>query len=153
MLKVDPVANKNRATLTKQRSTWSDYINDNIVYDIFCHSQVVTINDYALDHFVPWSYVTHDFLWNLTPIQQSLNSMKSDRILTHGDYISKLSEQQYYLYSWIHDNNKKEVEDYITVSLNDLTKDKFIVSYQELITTTNLNAIRQGFREVKELII
>ncbi len=35
---------------------------------------------FALDHFLPWRFVAHDRLWNLMPIDASLNSAKSDRL-------------------------------------------------------------------------
>jgi hypothetical protein len=33
--------------------------------------------DYDLDHFLPWSFVTHDLIWNLTPAPRSINIQKS----------------------------------------------------------------------------
>lgn len=34
----------------------------------------------VIDHFVPWSYVTHDELWNLNPTIQTVNSKKSNNL-------------------------------------------------------------------------
>jgi hypothetical protein len=34
--------------------------------------------DISLDHYVPWSFVVHDQLWNLIPTTKSVNSKKSD---------------------------------------------------------------------------
>lgn len=34
----------------------------------------------SIDHFVPWSYVAHDELWNLTPTTRSINSSKSNNL-------------------------------------------------------------------------
>ena len=31
---------------------------------------------FSLDHFLPWSYVCHDQLWNLIPANRSANSSK-----------------------------------------------------------------------------
>lgn len=35
---------------------------------------------FAVDHFMPWSYVAHDYIWNTVPTDQSTNSSKGDRI-------------------------------------------------------------------------
>lgn len=35
---------------------------------------------YDIDHFIPWSFVMNDELWNLMPMDASLNSSKSNRL-------------------------------------------------------------------------
>ncbi|MGH1336698.1 MAG: HNH endonuclease domain-containing protein [Aureispira sp.] len=35
---------------------------------------------WSIDHFVPWSFVLHDQLWNLSPIPSAINSSKNDRL-------------------------------------------------------------------------
>jgi hypothetical protein len=35
---------------------------------------------FSLDHFLPWSFVAHDRLWNLVPVSTSVNSSKLDRL-------------------------------------------------------------------------
>ncbi len=32
----------------------------------------------SLDHFVPWTYVAHDAIWNLVPVRREVNSSKGD---------------------------------------------------------------------------
>ncbi|QIW10590.1 HNH endonuclease domain-containing protein [Francisella sp. LA112445] len=152
MLKVDPVADKNRENLTKQRIIWNDFIKDNLnIYDIYDGSILTSLNQgIDLDHYVPWNYVAHNMIWNLTPIKSSLNSQKSDRILIDDRYLSKLANQQYQLYDWVKSNNKtKVIEDYTIVSLNNLAKDSFINSYKIMIGSLCQSAIRQGFSEWK----
>jgi hypothetical protein len=34
----------------------------------------------ALDHYLPWSFVVHDQLWNLVPVVPAVNSAKSNRL-------------------------------------------------------------------------
>ena len=36
--------------------------------------------DISLDHYLPWSFVAHDRLWNLVPVDRAVNSAKSDRL-------------------------------------------------------------------------
>lgn len=35
---------------------------------------------YALDHFIPHAFVSHDLIWNLLPIDAKFNSVKSDKL-------------------------------------------------------------------------
>lgn len=44
------------------------------------YSQAPVPEDFALDHFVPWTFVVHDQLWNLVPVDKSLNSSKGNRL-------------------------------------------------------------------------
>ncbi|MDY5576621.1 MAG: HNH endonuclease domain-containing protein [Lachnospiraceae bacterium] len=41
----------------------------------------MTENDISIDHFVPWSYVAHDEMWNLNPTTKSINSSKRNNLL------------------------------------------------------------------------
>jgi len=50
---------------------------------------------YDLDHFLPWSFVTHDLIWNLTPAPRSVNQKKSDAVPNLGLYLQPFVEQHY----------------------------------------------------------
>jgi hypothetical protein len=50
---------------------------------------------YDLDHFLPWSFVTHDLIWNLTPAPRSVNLYKSDAVPKLGRYLDPFVEQHY----------------------------------------------------------
>jgi hypothetical protein len=51
--------------------------------------------DYDLDHFLPWSFVTHDLIWNITPTPGAINLAKSDALPNLGRYLSGLVDQHY----------------------------------------------------------
>ena len=51
--------------------------------------------DYDLDHFLPWSFVTHDLIWNLTPTPGAINLAKSDAVPNLGRYLAGLVDQHY----------------------------------------------------------
>uniref|UniRef100_UPI0040483A9D HNH endonuclease domain-containing protein n=1 Tax=Mariniflexile sp. TaxID=1979402 RepID=UPI0040483A9D len=36
--------------------------------------------NYAVEHFIPYSFVSHDLIWNLIPADKSFNSSKSNRL-------------------------------------------------------------------------
>jgi HNH endonuclease len=50
---------------------------------------------YDLDHFLPWSFVTHDLIWNLTPVPRSVNLNKSDAVPRLGLYLAAFVDQHY----------------------------------------------------------
>jgi hypothetical protein len=49
---------------------------------------------YALDHFLPWTFVGHDQLWNLVPVAQSVNSSKGNAI-PDPSLITRLASAQH----------------------------------------------------------
>lgn len=46
----------------------------------------IDLNRFSLDHYLPWSFVAHDRLWNLIPTFPEINSAKSDRLPTSEDF-------------------------------------------------------------------
>lgn len=53
----------------------------------------------SIDHFVPWSYVAHDELWNLTPTTRSINSSKSNSLPDWNTYFPMLCQMEYSSYT------------------------------------------------------
>ena len=52
----------------------------------------------SIDHFVPWSYVASDELWNLIPTERSINSSKSNNLPNWDTYFSRLAHAEYDAY-------------------------------------------------------
>ena len=50
-------------------------------------------NRFQLDHFLPWTFVCHDALWNLLPVSPEANSSKSNR-LPHPLYLPAFAAAQ-----------------------------------------------------------
>ena len=70
------------------------------IRDIYT-GQLLAGNQFDLDHFIPWSYITNDELWNLTPMDGRLNSSKSNKLPEWEAYFRSLAENQYFLYEMI----------------------------------------------------
>ena len=51
---------------------------------------------FVVDHFMPWSYVAHDYIWNTVPTDQSTNSSKSDRIPSVSRYVEGLAKLHHF---------------------------------------------------------
>jgi len=69
-----------RESLNKQREYW------NIVFEkhtslrcIYTHKNL-SAGKYDLEHYVPWSFVTHNLIWNLIPADSAINSAKSNKL-------------------------------------------------------------------------
>jgi hypothetical protein len=107
-----------RASLVKQRKQfWDIALNELGGIDCIFTNTRLTTNKYALDHFVPHAFVSHDLIWNLVPIDTTFNAIKSDKlpimdkhfdgfynlqksafeIITHHNPKSKLVEEYLYL--------------------------------------------------------
>jgi hypothetical protein len=59
------------------------------VRDIYTGAEVGP--NFALDHFLPWTFVAHDLLWNLVPVNPSTNSRKSDAVPDLDRYVPRLA--------------------------------------------------------------
>ncbi len=82
-----------RVALTEQRKIWKDYLDGKSFSCIFT-GENVSLDDFALDHFIPRSYISHDQMWNLHPMRPGLNLAKSDS-LPRSVFIEKLAEVHY----------------------------------------------------------
>lgn len=76
--KISPPAQ--RKALTQQTQFWQGVMRLGMQVKCIFTDTPLNNTSFALDHFVPWSFVCHDQLWNLTPITQSLNSAKSNAL-------------------------------------------------------------------------
>jgi hypothetical protein len=80
-----------RKTLNKQRRDFWDVVINELGYvDCIYTNKRLTVNDYAVEHFVPYAFVSHDLIWNLIPADRSFNSSKSDKLIikTVGRWIN-----------------------------------------------------------------
>ena len=86
-------------------------VSNRPIRDIYT-GQLLAEKQFDLDHFIPWSYVTNDELWNLTPMDGKLNSSKSNKLPKWETYFQSLAENQYFLYEIIfsHEQVRKQFE-------------------------------------------
>jgi hypothetical protein len=52
------------------RKPWEGILDLTPVRDVFTGQPVVP-KEYDVDHFIPWSFVMNDELWNLMPVYDS----------------------------------------------------------------------------------
>lgn len=83
--------------LEKVKKYWKLIMKLQPIYEIYGHNPLRE-NEISIDHFVPWSYVAHDELWNLHPTTRNINSSKSNRLPDWDTYFPLLSKQEYVSY-------------------------------------------------------
>ena len=99
--KLAPMDEKMRK-LGKVRKLWEGVLELTEIRDVFTDEPMQN-KKYDIDHFIPWSFVMNDELWNLMPMDASLNSAKSNRLPKWDPFFRKFSENQYVLYRLIQD--------------------------------------------------
>ncbi len=75
-----------RASLKRPTELFQELEKDRPLRCLFSGRELAA---WSLDHFVPWSYVGHDRVWNLAPVAPEVNSSKGDR-LPHERYLREL---------------------------------------------------------------
>ena len=98
--KLAPLDEKMRK-LNHVRKLWEGILTLSEVRDVFTGEAVVP-KQYDVDHFIPWSFVMNDELWNLMPMDSSLNSAKNNRLPKWDPFFARFAENQYLLYGLIH---------------------------------------------------
>lgn len=71
----------------------------------YCGESISTSN-FQVDHFIPWSFVKNDKLWNLVPSCSKCNRNKSDLIMKE-EYLLKLIERNKGELGFSFENNLK----------------------------------------------
>lgn len=113
-----------RDSLSKQRKFWDTYIE--IVGSINCiyTGKQIFAKQYDLDHFVPWSFVSHNLLWNLIPADSSINSSKNNNLPLLEVFLKPFTNIHQKALRTIYDKspNNTILEDYLMVydSISDL---------------------------------
>ena len=115
--------------LSEPTKLWKNYIevkghSNNSVFE---NKPLLSIQKLAIDHYLPWSLVTHDKLWNLHPIEQEANSSKSNKI-ADDKYLLDYTNLQFKFIHHISSLNPKYLEDYFTL---------FSINKSELLNIPN----------------
>jgi hypothetical protein len=79
--------------LEKARIFWDTVLASQPLRCIYSGEPILP--NYDLDHFLPWSFVTHDLIWNLTPAPDTINLAKSDAVPNLNRYLSGFVDQHY----------------------------------------------------------
>ncbi len=95
--KMAPMDEKMRK-LNNVRKLWEAVLYLHPIVDVFKNEEIDRLN-YDMDHFIPWSFVMNDELWNLMPMDSSWNSMKSNKLPQWDLFFERFADNQYILYA------------------------------------------------------
>lgn len=108
-----------RSSLTPQRNFWKAVMEGGTSVHCIYTGLLLTPADFDLDHFIPWSFVCHDQIWNLIPADPSINSSKCDRLPSLDDYLPALARtHQKAVTQWLAaGKSDKILDDYAAMGL------------------------------------
>lgn len=154
--KLDPPQKRDLGSVI---SYWKSVLTVEPMKDIYAE-QYMTSKGISIDHFVPWSYVTHDELWNLSPTTRSINSRKSNHLPEWDIYFSRLCDIEYEAYrimwesSVIHEQFDKCAREHVNdtdilqrLYRQGLDRDTFGTELRKVIEPVYTGARNLGFDE------
>ena len=92
--------------LNDVRNLWKIIMDSYLVIDIYDPEIVLNGTAYDVDHYIPWSFVAADELWNLCPVDSSLNRKKSNSLPIWERYFTAFANNQLLIRNGIHENEK-----------------------------------------------
>lgn len=142
-----------RISLETQRKFWAPSLTSSrLARDIYGNQ--LDLNNFALDHFLPWTFVVHNQIWNLTPMDRRLNSSKNDQI-PRDTYIRPLALQHKNLVRYHFSKDRKrsedffaEYENFLGVEIADFVSAsdaQVIELFQEHLDPLQQTALNMGF--------
>jgi hypothetical protein len=128
-----------RNNLNKQRIQFWDVVLQEVgSMDCIYTGKPLTIGNYAVEHFIPYSFVSHDLIWNLIPAEKSFNSSKSNKLPSLDKYFSSFYQMQ------------KTALDIIN---HKSPKNKFLQDYYTIFPDFHLSVTYKSFKERIEPMI
>ena len=137
---------------------WEEIIEETHITDVYTDLQfnsdsMSSLGGISVDHFLPWSFVLHDEIWNLVPTFKSVNSSKGNRLPQLDSFLNRFCEIQYLAVTTpTHKKHTTLLEDYWTLNnafsdgrLIPKSKETFITSLKETISPLYQIAYNQGF--------
>lgn len=142
-----------RDSLIKQHKYWNNYIETIGNLKCIYTGKTLLPKNYDLDHFVPWSFVSHNLLWNLIPADSSINSSKSNNLPPLDIYLKPFSHIQQDALKTLYEKNPNDniLEDYLIVydSISDLvnlSESDFYDVYRKTFSPMVQTAENMGFK-------
>lgn len=127
-MKIEPPYTRD---LGNAKKLWDQIIKENIgIKDIYTKQEFTAenFNKYgviSIDHFIPWSFVLHDEMWNLIPTFKNINSSKSNNLVPMEKYFNDFCDMQYIAFN----------------TLISLRKNKILEEYLNTCKTLNISSL------------
>ncbi|MFZ1598374.1 MAG: HNH endonuclease domain-containing protein [Anaerolineae bacterium] len=99
--------------LKQGHAFWKLVIDEIGPFQCIYSQQLISSDDFSLDHFLPWSFVAHDLLWNLVPTPKAVNARKGDQLPDISLYFGTFAQLQYEAVQAVaRSNHGRLLEDY-----------------------------------------
>ena len=141
-----------RESLQQQRGLWNLFIRENGGFNCIYTDAIIEGSSYDLDHFIPWSFVSHNQMWNLLPADSSINSTKSDKLPDLDRFLYPFTQKQhdFVRYIYAHRPNEKLLEDYLTITdsipeLIEMDNENFLLAFKRVMSPLEQIASNMGF--------
>lgn len=142
-----------RNGLTRQRREYWDVVFAELqTIPCIYTGKPLTIGGYAVEHFIPYNFVSHDLIWNLIPADPAFNSTKSDKLPLYDRYFDDFFHLQQQAIDIVSRQkpNCKWLEDYLTiwpefnpaVQHEATLKEKFRETIRPLLTIASNNGFQ-----------
>ena len=134
-----------RSNLNEQRTKFWDLVLRELGYvECIYTGQKLIVGNYAVEHFIPYNFVSHDLIWNLIPSNKRFNNIKSDKLPVIDKYFDGFYSLQERAIEIIKDKtpDNKFLLEYLTIFPdfeNSFSKEKFKEIIQPLITIASNN--------------
>ncbi len=112
-------------------------------------------NRFAIDHFLPWSFVAHDLMWNLAPVSHVTNSAKADRLPRIKQHLPRLASLHHRALRMLSLQNNRATNERLTpyaecfnmdtASVLKLSEAEFMAKYFQIVEPQERIARCQGF--------
>lgn len=156
--KLFPPTAKDR-NLSEATKFWMMIQSKMPLYDIYTKEEFVDANyeiygSLSIDHFIPWSFVLHNEIWNLYPMFKNINSGKNNKLPDKNRYLKQFCEYQYraFILAKQMPKLKRMTEQYLTVKKDifcieesDRGHDSFVSAMKQTIEPLYQIANNQGY--------
>ncbi len=150
------IKKEERNSLSAQRKFWNIAINAGLEVRCLYTNKLLVEREYDLDHFIPWSFVSHDLLWNLMPADSSINSSKSNKLPDLNLYLPKLAETHQAALRINLEKGKQDklLEDYLSLGFTpqeivQMNQERLLDCFSQTFTPMNQIALNMGFESWK----
>ena len=142
-----------RRGLGKQRKYWEVVFDKLGSINCIYTGKTLYKDSFDVEHFIPWSFVSHNQLWNLLPSDSSINSSKSNQLPKLSTYLKPFVVIQREAIEIIYSEHPKNklLEDYLFLDTSiskvlDLSEKELIKRFQNTLEPLIQIASNSGFK-------
>lgn len=126
-----------RNSLNEQRKFWNIILDEIGSVDCIYTNKKLNTGNFAVEHFIPYAFVSHDLMWNLIPADQSFNCSKNDKLPSLNLYFESFFNLQKSAIEIMQHKAPKNkfLEDYLSIfpDLMNINHDGFKERYRETL--------------------